>query len=534
MKINLPITDREHLVDPANPIVSKTDAKGVITYVNRAFVDISGFSEAELVGRSHNVVRHPDMPAEAFADLWDTIKTGRPWRGLVKNRCKNGDFYWVEAYVTPITEHGKITGYMSVRSTPRREEIQAAEALYQAIRNKQAVIPSTLKALQRRVNVLRWAPLMAVAGVSLSLGASVGSAQDMGGIALAVSGSLLAIGGGAWAWWRVNKVLGLLRQGFSELAEGRLDGNLQVRDGGPLGEVVSGLESLRIHYRAVVADAIGAGSRTSGQADQLRDEMHSLAARSVQQGEGLMQISRNMETMSAAINDAACLAEQNLSGAESTKSVAEAGKATMLAATQAVERTVSVVGASRAAISEMDQSMQRIRTMTDMIHEIAEQTNLLALNAAIEAARAGEAGRGFSVVADEVRKLAERTSAATGSITEVVQQIGEITVQAVSSMDATVEEVEEVSCHIRQSSANLEDLMRVAEEARRQANDLAMGMGENSQSVHEVAASLEQLNAIAEQNLHTTRAIEASSDRLAETAGDLSRLTADFRKWNGR
>ena len=165
MKINLPITDQEHLVDPANPIVSKTDAKGVTTYVNRAFLDISGFSEGELVGRSHNVVRHPDMPPEAFADLWDTIKTGRPWRGLVKNRCKNGDFYWVEAYVTPITEHGKITGYMSVRSAPRREEIQAAEALYQAIRSKQAVVPSTLKAMQRRVNVLRWAPSLAVGGV---------------------------------------------------------------------------------------------------------------------------------------------------------------------------------------------------------------------------------------------------------------------------------------------------------------------------------------------------------------------------------
>ncbi|EEG08390.1 methyl-accepting chemotaxis protein [Pseudogulbenkiania ferrooxidans] len=533
MKINLPVTDQEHLVDPFNPIVSKTDAKGSITYVNRAFVDISGFSEAELVGRNHNIVRHPDMPPEAFADLWETIKTGRPWRGLVKNRCKNGDFYWVEAYVTPITEHGKITGYMSVRSAPRREEIAAATALYQAVRNKQAVVPSTLKALRRCIDVLRWAPLLAGSGVVLLLAGSL-VPPGAGGAALATAGAVLAVSGGAWGWWRVNKVLGLLRQGFGELAEGRLGRNLQVRDGGLLGEVIGGLESLRIHYRAVVADVIGAGSRTSGQADQLRDEMHSLAARSVQQGEGLMQISRNMETMSAAIKDAAELAEQNLNGAESTKSVAEAGKDTMQAATRAAERTVSVVGTSRAAISEMDHSMQRIRTMTDMIHEIAEQTNLLALNAAIEAARAGEAGRGFSVVADEVRKLAERTSSATGSITEVVQQIGEITRQAVSSMDATVEEVEEVSGHIRQSSANLESLMQVAEQARRQANDLAMGMEENSQSVHEVAASLEQLNAIAEQNLHTTRAIEQSSNHLAETAGDLSKLTADFHKWNTR
>jgi aerotaxis receptor len=118
MKINLPVTTNELMVDPVNPIVTKTDVKGSITYANRAFIEISGFTEAELLGKNHNIVRHPDMPPSAFADLWDTVKTGKPWRGIVKNRAKNGDFYWVEAYVTPITEHGRIVGYMSVRSRP--------------------------------------------------------------------------------------------------------------------------------------------------------------------------------------------------------------------------------------------------------------------------------------------------------------------------------------------------------------------------------------------------------------------------------
>ena len=112
MKVNLPVTQHEVFLDPARPIVTKTDLKGQITYANRAFIDISGFHEDELLGFSHNIVRHPDMPPEAFADLWDTLKAGRPWRGLVKNRSKTGDFYWVEAYVSPITENGQTIGYM--------------------------------------------------------------------------------------------------------------------------------------------------------------------------------------------------------------------------------------------------------------------------------------------------------------------------------------------------------------------------------------------------------------------------------------
>ncbi|WP_046157742.1 PAS domain-containing protein [Chromobacterium vaccinii] len=115
MKKNLPVDSIELFLLPHRPIVTKTDLKGQITYANRAFIDISGFSEEELIGQSHNVVRHPDMPEEAFADLWDTIKSGRPWKGLVKNRSKQGHFYWVEAYVTPICENGRPVGYMSVR-----------------------------------------------------------------------------------------------------------------------------------------------------------------------------------------------------------------------------------------------------------------------------------------------------------------------------------------------------------------------------------------------------------------------------------
>lgn len=111
-------------------LVSKTDTKGIITYANDAFVDISGYSREELIGTSHNIVRHPDMPPQAFKWLWDTLKDERPWRGVVKNRCKNGDHYWVRATVAPIIEQGNTIGYVSVRRAPSREQVAEAEALY--------------------------------------------------------------------------------------------------------------------------------------------------------------------------------------------------------------------------------------------------------------------------------------------------------------------------------------------------------------------------------------------------------------------
>ncbi len=123
-------------------LVSKTDTKGVITYANDAFVAISGYSREELIGTSHNIVRHPDMPPAAFQWLWDTLKGERPWRGTVKNLCKNGDHYWVRATVAPIIEGGKITGYVSVRKAPTREQIAEAEALYRELNQSGAQVVS--------------------------------------------------------------------------------------------------------------------------------------------------------------------------------------------------------------------------------------------------------------------------------------------------------------------------------------------------------------------------------------------------------
>ncbi|WP_312255670.1 PAS domain-containing protein, partial [Stutzerimonas nitrititolerans] len=143
MRVNLPLSGREVSVGENANILSTTDPRGRITYVNPDFVDISGYSESELLGEQHNLLRHPDMPTGAFAHLWACIGAGRSWLGMVKNRCKNGDHYWVSAFITPVSRDGKIVEYQSVRTKPQAEQIRAAEALYARLRDDRA--PRTLR-----------------------------------------------------------------------------------------------------------------------------------------------------------------------------------------------------------------------------------------------------------------------------------------------------------------------------------------------------------------------------------------------------
>ncbi|UJP08014.1 MAG: PAS domain-containing protein, partial [Nitrosomonas sp.] len=133
MRLNLPVTNTEYPIGDDTLIVSTTDTKGRITYINSTFVEVSGFSEEELIGKAHNIVRHPDVPPEAFEDLWATLKQGLPWTGLVKNRRKNGDFYWINANATPLIENGQITGYLSVRTKASQTAIEQAAPAYQQI-----------------------------------------------------------------------------------------------------------------------------------------------------------------------------------------------------------------------------------------------------------------------------------------------------------------------------------------------------------------------------------------------------------------
>ena len=162
MRNNQPVTEKEYVLNENTLLVSHTDLQGTITYANEAFVEASGYEYHELMGKPHNLLRHPDVPASVFADFWATIQAGRPWRQIVKNRRKNGDHYWVEANATPMFENGQIVGYMSVRTAATREQIQGAEAAYKAVADKAIKLRhGEVDSLWKRFNPLaHWPPLI--------------------------------------------------------------------------------------------------------------------------------------------------------------------------------------------------------------------------------------------------------------------------------------------------------------------------------------------------------------------------------------
>ncbi|MDO8465145.1 MAG: SpoIIE family protein phosphatase [Gallionella sp.] len=135
MRLNLPVSNIEFTLPDGVVIVTKTDLKGVITYCNNAFVEISGRSREDIIGSPHNIVRHPDMPPEVFADLWRTIKSNKPWQGVVKNRRSDGSFYWAISNVTPLQENGKTIGYVAFRYKATREQIDNVSAAYRELRS---------------------------------------------------------------------------------------------------------------------------------------------------------------------------------------------------------------------------------------------------------------------------------------------------------------------------------------------------------------------------------------------------------------
>lgn len=248
MKVNLPVTDNARTLSPGQELVTQTDLKGIITYANPAFVEVSGFTEAELVGKNHNVVRHPDMPPEAFKDLWDTLKLGRPWCKLVKNRCKNGDYYWVKANVTPIYEGGEVIGYMSVRTAPSEEEVQGAAALYTRLREKKATLPSPqrLQTKWLEKKLYSWAAIATVVMLVVSGGFFVADMPDLALFGPFVAFVLMLIGALSNVKQYVQAPLEKTVATLRRVGEGDYHTDIDVEREGELGALDRATKSLAI------------------------------------------------------------------------------------------------------------------------------------------------------------------------------------------------------------------------------------------------------------------------------------------------
>ena len=517
MRNNGPVTQREYQLSPGTTLVSATDLQSHLTYCNPAFVQVSGFDRDELIGQPHNLVRHPDMPAEAYRDMWETLKAGEPWTALVKNRRKNGDHYWVRANVTPVLEGGRVTSYMSVRTTPTRDEVAAAEALYARMREEAAA--GTLRHTMHRGDVRTAGAaafgrlLQPTLGARLTLTAMAGTllvgqsahllAQFSG---WATAGASLLVGLGVAAVVRAQ-ALAPLREAVAtvrRMSAGDLSGVLQATRQDEVGQLARGITQLNVNLQAIVGD--------------VRREVDGISLASSEIAKGNADLGHRTESQASNLQQTAASMEQITGTIRQTADTAQAAAQMAGEATAVAQRSGESARDVSLRMTEIRTASNRIAEIIGTIDGISFQTNILALNAAVEAARAGEAGRGFAVVASEVRALAQRTSSAAREIKVLIEDSSNKVEAGTRLAEATGETTRQTQDAVQRVHALITEISTAADEQSKGATQVNAGVSELDGLTQQNAAMVEELAAAAS-SLNTQAEVVAQAVRIFRTAG---------------
>ena len=517
-RINLPLVNEEVLAPADDNIVSTTDAKGRITYVNSVFVEVSGFSREELMGKAHNIVRHPDMPARAFQDLWDTVSVGKPWTGVVKNRCKDGRYYWVVANVAPIFDRGELVGYSSVRGRSTPEQVAAADALYK-LWNEDKAAHLVLK--NGHIQDRRWFAkflhpfaipvaarlgLFAATSISLFVGLALLVIRPVwipADFVPSLAWLIGAIGAGtvlAQAWYFHRFILRPARRievAMQRIAGGELGTELPLdADAGELVSVSLAASQAVTKMRAVLRDTSLHVASVSASAEHMAQGAASLA-------DSVSQQAAAVDSVATASTQIASTASGNAAHAKNVSEQAQESTQLSISSSGAVEQLVTQMEAARSALAGVEE-------MARAVGDIAFSSNLLAVNASIEAARAGEAGRGFAVVAQEVRRLATMTSNAASNAAAITQDVR-------SKMRISVQSAQGVSELLQRVTAGARETQDVAQALATSAVEQARGVGNVESSMQLVNDAIQHHAALAEESTAVAQSARAQAQMLRET-----------------
>lgn len=522
MRRNLPVNNTEYQVHDHKPLITTTNERGVIQDCNDAFAEISGFTREELVGQPHNIIRHPDMPESVFQHMWDTLKSGQPWMGVVKNRSRDGGFYWVSAYVTPVRENNQVVGFESVRSRPHAEWVQRAEKAYARMRKGGGPLPPLAEFPGIAQRALPGAITALGALIPLTLGS--GATVVTGGTAL---GFALAFGFQQWFERRgVERSLSMRPDAYTD----RLSAS-----------IYSGRDSLHRPLDMLLLSDQARLRTAITRMDQLAKKLTAQAAENhVQHQTGkerlLSQQAETDQTASAINEMTASIAEVSQSVNHSAQQAETADKATREIArlagesSGAISRLADSVGEVNQVITRLGASTDKIGAATQLITDIAEQTNLLALNAAIEAARAGEQGRGFAVVADEVRKLAARTGDSTQQIHDIIQNFQTQVKEALSATETSRGYADEGLSSVKDTENQLTRVVESVGTIASQSLQMSSAVEEQNQVAEQINQQITRIAELADQSSANAESGVEGSAELEKMAEELYSLVDRFRE----
>ncbi|ALT00187.1 methyl-accepting chemotaxis protein [Lacimicrobium alkaliphilum] len=512
MRRNQSVINEEVQFSDQEELVSTTDLRGIVTYANDAFCRVAGYDRDELLGKNHNLVRHPDMPKQAFKDLWDKLNQGQAWRGMVKNRCKDGRYYWVDAYVTPVYQNNDKVGYQSVRVKPQRDMVQRAEQAYQAINS------GKFKAGEFAVNQ-KYLLSAVVTLLSSALIFWFGGLWS-GLLSLALVAALSGI-----FWPEIIKFpvqAETLRLKYDSISRFVYSGK-----GSPgVFDFHLGLGKARL--RTVLGRMQDASGSLVGVATQTSHSAHTTAEGIEQQKFEVQQIATAITQMAATSQEIARNTVETSGKVRNANDLCAGAKDSVLKSKGKVSSLAEVVDRAASSANQLVEEADKVANVMGEIEAIADQTNLLALNAAIEAARAGESGRGFSVVADEVRALSTRTQTSTANIHTSLQNMRNTLQQWVGSMEQSREQAMECVSDATDSAAAMEEIYQVMAEISDYSAQIATASEQQEKVCEEVSRNIGNITQVADDNTQVAQGMEQSSEELRANIDKIAAMIKTF------